>query len=568
MNELLKTENEIADLLEAAFKESKGLFKKEKTPRSLNSKLKKIKKILRLDNETQALIMAMLYDYRVKEENLTNRAIANHLDCELSDLAGVKHQINILFFGGYLIKIENLTLRCIELEKSLFYFILFNELDSYYKTLEVKGIHEFFTRVNIIANAMISVAKEDTVVRKDEYYEMYLNNFLTALAKNKNEKIIKQLEHIDYPNDYAKLIMYYLVYCMVFQGMDAFNVGNLLSAMFPIGSMLSELKEFFTSKGSILSQLGYIEPLKSDYQSGTIKFTKKFMKTYLTNDPELSKFLPEPNVEYSDVIKPVDIKRKKLFHNKEEEEKVDILTNAFKNDNLKDLMERLDSAGFSQGLTVLFHGYPGTGKTETAMQLAKLTGRSVMQVDFSQIRDMWVGNSEKNMKAVFESYYAYVEKTQDVPILLFNEADSVISKRITNIRGSVDQMNNTLQNILLQEMENFKGILIATTNLIDNIDNAFDRRFLYKVPFKKPDADNRTKIWKSRNKWLKTKEAKEIAEKYNFTGGQIENVTKKYVIDSALKGEKNDASVLLKYCEEEEFRSKGGSPATEFNGFK
>jgi SpoVK/Ycf46/Vps4 family AAA+-type ATPase len=396
---------------------------------------------------------------------------------------------------------------------------------------------------------------------------MYINNFKNALIVNKNEKIIKKLENINYPNDYAKLILYYLVYCMVFQGMDAFNIGNLLSAMFPIGELLKELKEFFTSKSSILSQLGYIEPLKSDYQSGTIKFTKKFMKTYLSDDPELSNFLPEPNVEHSDVIKPVDIKKKNLFYNKEEGEKIDILTDAFKNENLKELMGRLEDAGFSQGMTVLFHGYPGTGKTETALQLAKATGRSVMQVDFSQIRDMWVGNSEKNMKAVFESYYAYVEKTQDVPILLFNEADSVISKRITNIRGSVDQMNNTLQNILLQEMENFKGILIATTNLIDNIDNAFDRRFLYKVPFKKPDSSNRIKMWKSRNKWLKAKEARELAERYDFTGGQIENVTKKYVIDSALKGEKNDALVLLKYCEEEEFRSKGISSTGEFKGF-
>jgi hypothetical protein len=120
MNELLKTENEIADLLEATFEESKGLYKKEKTPRKLKTKLKKIQKILRLDNETQALIMAMLYQYRINEENLTNRAIAAHLDCELSDLAGIRHQVNMLFFGGYLVKIENMNIRCIELDKSLF----------------------------------------------------------------------------------------------------------------------------------------------------------------------------------------------------------------------------------------------------------------------------------------------------------------------------------------------------------------------------------------------------------------------------------------------------------------
>jgi len=569
MNELLKTENKLADLLEATCRESKGLYKKEKTPIKLMTKLKKIKKLLRLDNETQAIIMALLYSYRVKEENLTNGEISRHLDCTLSELTGVRHQINMMFFKGLLLKIENMSLRCIELEKSLFYFILFNELDSYYKTLEVKGIHAFFTHINMIANSMITVAKDDTVVKKDEYYEMYISHFANSIKLNKNEKIVKKLENIDFPNDYAKLIMYYLVYCILFQGMDSFNIGNLLSAIFPIGETLSSLRDFFTSKKSLLSQLGLIEPLKSDYQNGSIKFTKKFISNYLSNDDDLHKFLPEPSVEFSDVIKPDSIKPKKLFYNKKEADKIDILTTAFKTDNLKKLMVTLEKSGFNQGMTVLFHGFPGTGKTETALQLAKITGRSIMQVDFSQLKDMYVGNSEKNVKAIFESYYSYIEKTQDVPILLFNEADSIISKRVSNIKGSVDQMNNTLQNILLQEMENFKGIMIATTNLIDNIDNAFDRRFLYKIPFDKPEVENRAKMWSNRNKWLKKAEAKNLADKYIFTGGQIENVTKKYLIDSALKGEKTDAKILIKYCEEEEFRTKSNNSLNteNFTGF-
>lgn len=567
MNELLKTENKLSDLLQSIFKESKGLYLKEKTPIKLMTKLKKIKNILRLDNETQSLLIALLYNYKTNEEDLTNREISKHLDCDISDLAGIRHQINMLFFKGLLFKVENIT-KYIELEKSLFYFILFNEIESYYKTLEVKGIHSFFNNVNSISNSLITVSKDDTIVRKDEYYELYLNNFINSIKMNKNEKLIKKLESIDFPNDYAKLITYYLVYCFVFLGMEAFNIGNLLSAIFPIGDTLSSLRNFFTSKNSILTKSGLIEPLKSDFQNGSIKFTKKFTSYYLSDDPDLYKFLPEPSVEFSDIIKHEDIKEKKLFYNDRESEKIDILTKAFKNDNLKELMNKLEKSGFTQGMTVLFHGYPGTGKTETALQLAKLTGRSIMYVDFSQLKDMYVGNSEKNVKAVFDSYYSYIEKTQDVPILLFNEADSVISKRVSNVRGSVDQMNNTVQNILLQEMENFKGIMIATTNLIDNIDNAFDRRFLYKISFDKPNLNNRIKMWKERNKWLKKNEAKEIATQYEFTGGQIENVTKKYLIDAALKGEKTDSTILLKYCEEEEFRLKNNSLLRDFKGFK
>ena len=567
MNELLKNENDISDTLESICESSKGLYKKNKTPRALMTKLKKVKKLLKLDNETQALVLSMIYSYRMKEENLTNKRIAQHLDCSVSQLTGFMHQVNMLFFKGLLMKIETATLRCIEIEKSIFYFILFNELDAYYKTLDVKGIHLFFTHVNMIANSMLTIAKDDTVIRKEEYYEMYVNIFNNSLKINKTENIIKKLENINYPNDYAKLMTYYLVFNTIFQGLEVFNIGNLLGAIFPLGQTLSDLKEFFLSKSSILSQLGLIEPMKSDYQGSTIKFTKKFIQNYVSNDKELAKFLPEPHVESSDVIKPINIKKKKLFYNKSEAEKVDILTSAFDNNNLNELMGRLKSSGFSEGLTVLFHGSPGTGKTETSYQLAKISGRSVMQVDFSQIKDMWVGNSEKNMKALFETYYAYIEKTQETPILLFNEADSLIGKRITNINSSTDQMNNTLQNILLQELENFKGILIATTNLVDNIDTAFDRRFLYKVKFDKPDALNRANIWKNKNRWLKKTDAKLIADQYDFSGGQIENVTKKYLIDAILKGDKTDVTILHKYCKEEEFRSSNLLGDSNFDGF-
>lgn len=567
MNELIKTENPTSKLLEEIFEESKNLYSKKNTPKKLSTKLKKAAKILRLDNEIQSVIIAILYDFRVKDENVTNKDLANHLGCNVTDLTGVRHQINKLFFKSMVIKMETTNNRYLELEKSFFYYILFDELETFYKSLEVKGIHAFFSSVNTMANSFITIAKDDTIFKKEEYYEVYLIHFSDSLKVNKNEKIIQKLEKIDYPNDFAKLLMYYLVYCLTFQGMDAFNISNLLSVIFPIGKELSELKEFFTSKGSILFQLGLVEPIKSDYSNGSIKFTKTFITNYLSDDKELCKFLPEPNVEFSEVLKPVNIKTKKLFYNKAEGEKIDILTKAFKTDNLNDLMKRLESSGFNQGMTVLFHGFPGTGKTETVMQLAKLTGRAVMHVDFSELRDMYVGNSEKNLKAVFDSYYSYIDKTQEIPILLFNEADSIISKRITNIKGGSDQMNNTLQNILLQEMENFKGIMIATTNLINNIDTAFDRRFLYKVPFNKPDSVNRAKMWSNRNKWLKKISSKLLAEKYEFTGGQIENVTKKYLIDAALLGEKNDPKILEKYCEEEEFRLNSKKTNKIFKGF-
>jgi SpoVK/Ycf46/Vps4 family AAA+-type ATPase len=103
------------------------------------------------------------------------------------------------------------------------------------------------------------------------------------------------------------------------------------------------------------------------------------------------------------------------------------------------------------------------------------------------------GESEKKIKEIFDQYRDYAENSEIAPILLFNEADAVIGKRMefTGDSRAVDQTENAIQNIILQEIENLKGILIATTNLTENMDNAFERRFLYKIEFSNPTPSAR-----------------------------------------------------------------------------
>ena len=109
-------------------------------------------------------------------------------------------------------------------------------------------------------------------------------------------------------------------------------------------------------------------------------------------------------------------------------------------------------------------------------------------------------------------------------------------------------MNNTIQNIILQEMENFEGILIATTNLTTMLDPAFERRFLYKVEFKDPQTDVKAKIWKSLIENLSDKDAHYLAEKYKFSGGQIENIARKYNMEYILNGVVPTIDVIDSFC--------------------
>jgi len=148
-----------------------------------------------------------------------------------------------------------------------------------------------------------------------------------------------------------------------------------------------------------------------------------------------------------------------------------------------------------------------------------------------------------------------VKKYDICPILLFNEADAIINKRSNNVNAAVDKMENACQNIILQAMENFSGIMIATTNLTSNMDSAFERRFLYKVCFNKPTADTRTQIWKSMLPFLSNEEAKSLAKDYDFSGGQIENIARKQTVDSILYGDHQDISSVRSYCHSENIRN-------------
>jgi SpoVK/Ycf46/Vps4 family AAA+-type ATPase len=189
---------------------------------------------------------------------------------------------------------------------------------------------------------------------------------------------------------------------------------------------------------------------------------------------------------------------------------------------------------------IIFYGAAGTGKTMTAYSLARSLKRQVLAFDCSKILSMYVGESEKNVRKIFDTFYDLSQKTKTEPILLLNEADQFLGARSSgNITGS-DQMHNQMQNIFLEQIENFKGMLIATTNLLENIDKAFSRRFNYKIEFKKPNKEQRIELWKK----MLPKEAPyaedfsvEKLSVYELTGGQISLIVKNTAYKVAVREE-------------------------------
>jgi SpoVK/Ycf46/Vps4 family AAA+-type ATPase len=210
------------------------------------------------------------------------------------------------------------------------------------------------------------------------------------------------------------------------------------------------------------------------------------------------------------------------------------------------------------------HGAPGTGKTATAYEIARQTGRDIIQVQVTDFKDKFVGESEAKLKKIFNNYRSYCQSCEVAPILLFNEGDAILSKRTTNIERSVDQMSNALQNILLEEMENLEGIMIVTTNLTTNLDSAFERRFIFKVQFDKPDNQNKARIWKSMIEELSDDDSLELAESFDVSGGEIENIARKSIMEYVISGQKPNIKTVKLLAETEKLKTNS-RPIVGFN---
>lgn len=242
---------------------------------------------------------------------------------------------------------------------------------------------------------------------------------------------------------------------------------------------------------------------------------------------------------------------KQMFYTPRVQSQIDRLGELLQPEKFTQVTDRLSESGMRKGFACLFYGSPGTGKTETVNQLARMTGRDVLVVDVTQIKSCWVGESEQNIKGLFDRYRALVKKNEVAPILLFNEADAVLGIRQEGAQKAVDKMENSIQNIILQEMETLEGIMIATTNLTCNLDKAFERRFIYKIEFERPTLEAKTQIWKSMIPSLSDEFATSLAKDYDLSGGQIENVSRKRTVEQILSGVEPSEEMIREYCRAE-----------------
>ena len=337
-----------------------------------------------------------------------------------------------------------------------------------------------------------------------------------------------------------------------------FLLGGKSSIASTLNDLYGHSEQYFTEMRSLLDET---HPLvKKNFIE--IEKNEVIENSRVTVSDKTVEFLYGKNADIymktssaKNVIDSRKINEKHLFYSEPVQKQIDMLSESLVQKNLEAMQNRLEEKGLPKGIAVILYGAPGTGKTETAYQLARQTKRKILHVDIADSKSMWFGESEKKIKKIFTDYRMLCKSCrrhrENTPILLFNEADALISKRRDVSSGSVAQTENAMQNILLEEMEKLEGIMIATTNLCENMDKAFERRFLFKVKYEKPSLEARTKIWKSKMNALSEEDAEKLAGKYDFSGGEIDNIVRKCEMNEIIKGKMPSYEELVELCETE-----------------
>ncbi|EAI4302927.1 ATP-binding protein [Campylobacter lari] len=292
-----------------------------------------------------------------------------------------------------------------------------------------------------------------------------------------------------------------------------------------LSSNLLEYDEFVNSLGDV-TKIFY---LSDDILQRIINFkepkkNKKIKLQNLVKSQDIFELI-EPNINIDDVIMPESTK---------------VLLESILKQQDKKVLERLNKWGIKTNKNIeakiIFYGPAGTGKTMSALSMAKAMKKSILSFDCSKILSKYVGESEQNVRKIFDTYKELCQTSKQSPILLLNEADQFLSTRIES-SGGADKMHNQMQNIFLEQIERFSGVIIATTNFLENLDVAFSRRFEYKIEFKKPNYEQRLMIWQKalpkNAKFDDSFDLKKLAS-HELSGAQIVMVVKNTALKAAI----------------------------------
>jgi len=501
-------------------------------------------------SENQAIFLSILITINLQTSSVDFSELAHYLDISCITLAKYLSDIKILIDRQFVRATaeENRKRRRQSLNSQEYYV---NR--EFYQAL-LKG-EKFIPLVKNAVNVFDLLKSVGQIIRGKEELENENQLYVEINAVFKQNQHIQFLQDLKPFNLDDQSLLIYLTVCseFAFDPNGEFDFSKMIYFLFPDIQDNMAIRKQFLKESHMLQKYDLLELEKGSFRSDNLIFlTEKSWGMLVGENKELFSRTKISTNKQFEIIKSEEIIEKKLFYSEEEQKEIDFIIDVLQPENYKTMMKRLAEEGLPQGLCILFYGEAGTSKSALSLMVAKKTGRDVLNFKISEGKSMYYGESQKQIKKAFDFYREIVEKSTVAPIFLLNEADGLLTKRKrSDFNQGVMQTENAIQTILLNEIENLSGCLIASTNLQENFDPSFYRRFLIKKSFKKLSAQIMYKVWENKLPWLRPSDL-EILSKYEITGAIVENVQRKLVLQRALYGgERQNLDQIIKYLEEE-----------------
>jgi hypothetical protein len=503
----------------------------------------------------QALLLALLINRHLNNEEISVKELLDYLGLKTSQAMQINALLRQFVEKDWIKPSEDIRyspLTTYQLNKPFIQFVLTGS-SKVTRPKSIRTSFDLLDRFGMLiakrANGNQSYAEFKKEVNKliAHHQRLPLCNFIKEKALSQQDALVL------------------LCFCYLFYtGEEEFTMDYIFNRLNPTNEEQFYIRQQLRRREGKLFSLELIiaQEGKGHFFGVEYGLTDEAIRTFISKD-----YLPSQEVDsaYLQAIHPQQIHTRKLYYDDSVQHQVIRVENLLVAENFKLFTERMKAKGMKPGLTIMLYGQSGTGKTETVYQLAKKSGRTVLLVNVSSLKSKWVGDNEKNIKKLFTEYREMTKNAATTPILLFNEADAIFGKRQEG-GDRIDKMENAVQNILLQELEDFEGIFIATTNLESNLDTCFDRRILYKVKYGEPSAEMRAAIWREKFPQLTDELIHRISEEFKLTGGNINNILKKVEVDYLLDQDHQITETYLFQLAKEEImmRSKDARPAVGF----
>jgi len=532
--------------LEIIFDSSKKSKLEYSGDKLVESAIQSTSKLLEISH-VQSCLFAIIFMFNIDDNEISSERLINFLDLKITDYFDIKGDIELLVSKN-LIKYKR------ENGGKNLYNSSFNVNQKVIDAIFNNGsIDEALAQPELDFIQFCSHVKRR--VQNNSYKDKSVFELCEQITELENKNI--NLSPIKYLKENKieieeRIVLYSLIESLT-DNEHQINLMSLLKEIFGAvdsisiaGSIIAGNQDIEQKKLVEIESKGFVE-------DATISLTNKAKDLLLGNSANLYKVKVDTKHQ---LIRCESIQEKQLFFNEKLKNELDFFKASIQNDNLVKLKTKLSESKIKKSIVTIFEGIPGSGKTESCYQIAKELRYDLFVLDFTQMKSTYYSESQTLVKKSFTEFREICRVNERPVIMVINECDGLLHQRISTGDGqSSDHTENEIQTILLEEFEKSDDIIILTTNLINSIDVAFYRRFLFKIRFDNPDKEVLKQIYKSKLSWLEEEELERLSA-VELSGGEVDNVVTKVLINEVINSKKSTIYDILEFCKQEKVDKK------------